>query len=110
MIMTLFRPAIWLLLPSLRRREWVLSDDKVPQDVFRKVEVALERADLIRLKTEVGDGVKAFDEASDGIGEAATSPLINIRNCPAPLLDKGADALDGHRETFIARVRANDQY
>src|SRR3989304_208037 len=105
--MTLFRPAISLLLLGrgvrLNRFGYrVLPDHQVTEHVFGQIEVALERPDLSRLKTEVGHGVKAFGEAADGVCQAAPPPLVDVFDLAAPLLYEVAHTFDGRGESLIA--------
>src|SRR5437773_1189795 len=106
MIMTLFRPAISLLLLS-RYSGLLLPHDQVAQDVFSEVEVPLKRPDLGRLQTKVGHGVEAFGKAGDWISEAASAPLVDVFDFAAAVLDELAHTLNSAREAFVADVRAD---
>src|SRR5262249_35990418 len=63
---------------------------------------------LIGLQTKVGDGVEAFVEAADRVGEAAAAPLVDVLDLAAAVLDELAHTLDGAREAFIAHIGADD--
>src|SRR5437867_5306967 len=124
MIMTLFSPAISLLLPRQGARlsrcggsrssgwwRWdlLVPHDEVAQDIFSEVEVGLEGSHFVRLETEMGYGVEAFVKTADGVGEAAASPLVDVSDLTAPVLDEFGHAFNCGRVALVANVGANQQ-